>query len=221
MSFNKEITALVPMKGHSERIPGKNIKDLCGKPLFAWIIDTLKECSFVKQVVVNTDSEEISKLIKKRYSDVYIHQRPQNLCGDFVSMNKIIEYDLSKIEGNYFLQTHSTNPLLTSKTLQKAAEVFQKNESVFSVTRHQSRFFDSNFKPINHNPKELIRTQDLPPIYEENSNFYFFSREVFNKNKMRLGENPYLFEMDALEAVDLDYPIHWALAEALIKNSTN
>jgi CMP-N-acetylneuraminic acid synthetase len=215
------IIALVPMKGHSERIPGKNLKVLCGKPLFAWIIDTLKECSFVKEIVVNTDSKEISKLIQKRYSDVIIHERPQELCGDFVSMNKIIEYDLSKISGNLFLQTHSTNPLLTKNTLEKAAEIFKKYQSVFSVTRYQSRFYDSEFKPINHNPEELIRTQDLPPIYEENSNFYFFTREVFNKNKMRVGSKPFLFEMDALEAVDLDYPVQWALAEALIKNSTN
>ena len=135
-------------------------------------------------------------------------------------MNKIIEYDLTKSDGEYFIQTHSTNPLLKSVTIDKAIEQFfnniQKHDSLFSVTRVQTRFYDKDINPINHNPKELKRTQDLDPYYEENSNFYIFSKSSFkSSNNERIGNKPNFYVMNKIESIDIDDENDFLIAESL------
>jgi len=214
-----EYTALVPMKGHSERVPGKNLKPLGGYPLCFWILHTLEGIEAVSRIVVNTDSEEIAQTCRSEF-DVLIHERPAELCGDEVSMNRIIAWDLEQLEGEHFIQTHATNPLLEAATLRAALERYegrdQEHDSLFSVTSHRSRFYDDQGQPINHDPSELVPTQDLVPLLEENSNFYIFSRSSFQERGQRIGRRPILYEMDALEAVDIDTLQEWKLAEALL-----
>jgi CMP-N-acetylneuraminic acid synthetase len=215
-----DFVALVPMKGHSERVPNKNLRSMCGKPLCFWILETLSEVAAVSTIVVNTDSDEIAAKVERNF-DVVIHRRPQELCGDFVSMNRIIAYDLDQLaDRRWFLQTHATNPLLSAPTVRHALDVFEKNlpqhDSLFSVNRLQERFYDVNGKPINHDPSTLERTQDLEPIFVENSNLYVFSRDSFRARNHRIGAHPKLFEMDELEATDIDEKSDWTLAEALL-----
>ncbi|MCA9562835.1 MAG: acylneuraminate cytidylyltransferase family protein [Myxococcales bacterium] len=216
----RQYCALVPMKGHSERVPDKNVRTIAGKPLCLWVIETLLSLPTIHRVVVNTDSDRISEIVSG-LDRVAVHQRPTELCGDFVSMNRIIEHDLSlQSEFEHFVQTHSTNPLLSSDTLGGALAAFSQQDqfdSVFSVTRHQARFFDKDGLPINHDPAVLARTQDLPPVYEENSNFYVFTRSSFAATSQRIGVNPMMWPMDKLEAVDIDEPADWELAELLLK----
>ncbi|WP_449537874.1 acylneuraminate cytidylyltransferase family protein [Ferdinandcohnia sp. Marseille-Q9671] len=214
----KKVNALVPMKGHSERVPSKNIRSFAGEPLFYKILSTLTECNNINDVYIDTDSELIANLALEKY-DVKIIERPAKLIGDFVSMNDIIKYDISQIQGEYFIQTHSTNPLLESKTVDGAIEYFFKSEfdSLFSVTRLQTRLYFEDFSAINHNPEELLRTQDLPPVYEENSNFYIFSRDAFNQKNTRIGINPGMFEVPKFEAQDIDEEFDFLVAESLYK----
>lgn len=149
-----------------------------------------------------------------------IIDRQKEIQSDFVSMNNIIAYDLSKIEGEYFLQTHSTNPLLRPQTIDIAIETYFKNlnefDSFFSVTRLQIRLYWKDGSPVNHNPNELLRTQDLSPVYEENSNFYIFSKKSFtDADQSRIGLKPQMFEIGKFEAVDIDEPEDWEIAEIL------
>ena len=174
MSYMKNITALLPMKGHSERVPRKNLKNFNGKPLFHVIIDKLIESKFINDIIINTDCDLIKKSVKETYKDyIIIHKRPKEIQGDMVSMNKIIEYDLKNSKSEIYVQTHSTSPLISIKSLDMAIQkmIKRKNQfdSIFSVTKTQTRFYDKNGNPLNHNPKELIRTQDLDPLFEENS----------------------------------------------------
>ena len=154
-----------------------------------------------------------------KHFDVQIIERPMELRSDFTPMNEIILYDLSVIEGDYFLQTHSTNPLLRTETITRAIETFlhslPKYDSLFSVTRLQTRLWDAQGRPINHDPNVLLRTQDLPPIYEENSNLYIFTRANLETRRNRLGERPMMFEIDALEAYDIDEELDFRIAEYL------
>lgn len=219
--------ALLPMKGNSERVAGKNIKELNGLPLFFHIADTLNKSKLFSVLAINTDSEKISDLAKKRYGDwVHIIERPVSLCGDYVSMNEIISYDLSQlmIEEDFF-QTHSTNPFLKLETLINAHKIyFSKMKEnnfncIFSVNSIKTRLYDSKLNPINHNADKLERTQDLDDIYEENSNFYFFSRSSFFEKNHRIGSKPMPFVMDrnSLEALDIDDMSDWNLAELVFK----
>lgn len=218
----KKVNFLLPMKGHSERVPNKNLKTFVDKPLYHFVLEQILKSKYLNKVYINTDSENIIKDVNKHFPEVIIINRPTELIGDFVSMNKIIEYDLSQIEGDFFLQTHSTNPLLTVETIDKGIEAFFDNQdkfdSVFSVTKWQTRFYWEDGKPINHNPKELLRTQDLPGLYEENSNFYIFTKDSFiaSDNK-RIGVKPYMFEMPPMEAVDIDTEFNFKLAENIYR----
>ena len=89
------------------------------------------------------------------------------------------------------------------------------NDSLFGVTRLQTRLFDHKYKPINHDPNVLLRTQDLPPVYEENSNIYIFTKDVIVNCKNRIGKNPILFQIDREEAWDIDEEIDFKIAELL------
>lgn len=218
----KNVIALVPMKGHSERVPGKNMRSFCGRPLFHWIIMSLQNSKYITDIIIDTDSQEIAQNALKHFERVRIIDRPETIRGDLVSMNIIIAYDLSQIEGEHFLQTHSTNPLLTIATINEAIECYFKNldtyDSIFSVTRCQTRLYWQDGRPINHNPKKLLPTQDISPVYEENSNLYIFSRKSFSQSgNRRIGLKPRMFEMDKLEAVDIDEEQDFKLAETLYK----
>lgn len=221
-----KITALLPMKVHSERVPDKNIKNFCGRPLYHAVLSTLLQSKYIDKVVINTDSDIIKEDALKNFERVVIIDRPKEIQGDFVSMNDIIAYDLSKIEGEHFLQTHSTNPLLQTDTIDLAIGTYFKNlnqfDSLFSVTRLQTRLYWKDGVPINHNPNELLRTQDLPPVYKENSNFYIFSKKSFvDAGRARIGLKPQMFEISKLEAVDIDEPEDWGIAEVLYKRRAN
>lgn len=221
----QKVTALVPMKGHSERVPNKNMRDFGGSPLYHVIMATLDKSKYIDRVIINTDSEVIAADAIKHWKKVKINWRPEELRGDFVSMNDVINYDVDHELGcDVFMQTHSTNPLLQPETLDAAIEHYFKNvgascDSVFGVTRFQSRFYWADGHAINHNPAELIRTQDLPPIFEENSNFYIFSRSSFKAaGNKRIGLHPAMFAVNKLEAIDIDDPEDFALALALYNN---
>ena len=212
------VKALVPMKHHSERVPGKNMRPLCGRPLFHWIMESLSRSQYVQEIIVNTDSVEIASNAQRNF-DVTIHMRPDYLLGDMVGIQPLIEYDLAHSEGEYYLQTHSTNPLLRAETIDQAVEAFfgqTAHDSLFSVTPIQTRFYRPDGTALNHDPNNLIRTQDLPPIYEENSCIYIFSRTMFNTRKHRIGERPMMFPIDRFEAVDIDEEFDFAMAEALM-----
>jgi len=211
------------MKGHSERVPNKNIRDFCGRPLFHWVLETLHLCPYVSRVIIDTDSEAIAENALKHFDRVQIVSRPPELCGDHVSMNLIISHDLTQAKSEeHFLQTHSTNPLLTVDTISKAIEAYFAGQdvydSLFAATRLQTRLYWQDGRPVNHNPLELIRTQDLEPLYEENSNFYLFSRTSFHQSgEKRIGLKPSMFEVDKLESVDIDELHDFTLAEMLCR----
>lgn len=213
-----KLVALLPMKANSERIPGKNFRSFAGKPLFRWILDTLLAINEIDLVVINTDARDIlaeNGLVEGER--VRIRERKPELCGDFVSMNLILGDDIGAIGAETYLMTHNTNPLLSAKTVSNAIAAFRSSEcdSLFSVNRIQTRFYTADAKAINHDPANLIRTQDLEPWFEENSCLYLFSATSFGKTKARIGEDPQIFEIPKTEAIDLDEPEDWAMAEAL------
>ncbi len=119
-----KLTALVPMRHHSQRVPGKNYRPLAGKPLYQHIIETLLSVPAVSSVVVDTDSEPVMDGLGRDFPQVILLPRPENLRADAVSMNEILLYDTSQVVADFYLQTHSTNPLLRPETIMKAIRVF-------------------------------------------------------------------------------------------------
>lgn len=213
------IKALVPMRANSVRVPNKNIRLLAGKPCFHWIVEALVKSKYIDEIIINTDSPEIAQSARDNF-DVTVLDRPDFLKGYDISIQPLIEYDLSQTSGTYFLQTHSTNPLIKTETIDNAIETFfsqDKHDTLFSVTEIKQRFYSDEGKGINHDPSVLIPTQDLKPIYHENSCFYIFSRDTNVKTKNRLGSNPMMFPIERLEAVDIDDMEDFYWAEFLLE----
>lgn len=215
------------MKGTSERVPNKNLKEFNGKPLYTYILDTLLKSNFINLVVINTDSDNLKQSILSNYKNsnnrILINDRAPEVCGNYVSMNKVLEQDINTVSADIYIQTHSTNPLLYSNTIDEALkkmisfkEKNYENDSIFSVSKIQKRFYNEDATPMNHDPKMLI-TQHLPPIFEENSCFFIFTKESFFKNESRIGKKPYMYEIDKVEAIDIDEPQDFIIAEALHK----
>ncbi len=216
-----KITALVPMRHHSQRVPGKNYRPLAGKPLYQHVIEMLLAVPEISQVVVNTDSEPVMDGLRASYPQVVIIERPEHLRADTIPMNEILSYDTARVDADFYLQTHSTNPLLKAETVSRAVQRFLASypafDSLFSVTRLQTRLWDALTRPVNHNPAILLQTQDLPPIYEENSCIYIFSRQNLLARRNRLGERPLMFEIPRLEAVDIDEESDFEIADLLMR----
>jgi CMP-N-acetylneuraminic acid synthetase len=217
----KKIVALVPMRHESQRVPGKNYRLLAGQPLYHYIVSALLACPDISQVVVDTDSSVIIDGLRRNYPKVCILERPTHLRAGEIPMNEILLHDTSLINADFYLQTHSTNPLLRAETITRAIHTVLNSypvyDSLFSVTRFQTRLWDGLGRAINHNPNILLRTQDLPPVYEENSCMYIFTRETLLSRRNRLGERPYMFEIDAAQAWDIDEELDFAIVDHLLE----
>lgn len=215
------LVALVPMRHHSQRVPGKNYRVLAGKPLYQHILETLLAVPEINQIFVDTDSDPVMNGLRENFPQVKIIVRPERLRADDIPMNEILLYDTEQYPADFYLQTHSTNPLLKAETISRAIQLlvtnYPKNDSLFSVTRRQTRLYDRRGKAINHDPHELIQTQDLPPVYEENSCIYIFTREKLIAKRHRIGDAPLMFEIPRLEAVDIDEEPDFQIAEILMR----
>jgi CMP-N-acetylneuraminic acid synthetase len=214
-----KIVALLPMKANSVRVKGKNFRDFCGKPLFRWILDTLLSIEEITTIIINTDARQILYENGLVDSDrIIIRDRRPDICGDHISMNRVIADDLSNCPADLYLMTHTTNPLMSASTIRLAMNKFiedqslNRADSLFTVDKVQARLYRQDCTPLNHDPKNLIPTQNLEPWYEENSNLYIFTSESFELTGARIGQNPMMYESPAFESIDIDTPSDWDFA---------
>lgn len=214
------ITAIVPMRHDSERVHGKNYRLCNGLPLYHWIIKSLLGSKLITSIVIDTDSKTILEDAQKHFPSVILNKRPEHLRSGHISMNAVIANTIINIDTDYILQTHSTNPLLSSSTIDKGLKLFLEKiknyDSLFSVTKMQTRLWDNNNKPVNHDPKVLLRTQDLAPIYEENSCLYVFSKKLFLETNNRMSGNMMMYPIDCREALDIDEELDFEIAEFML-----
>jgi|WetSurMetagenome_2_1015567.scaffolds.fasta_scaffold318727_2 CMP-N-acetylneuraminic acid synthetase len=219
----KNVIAIIPIKQKSERVENKNFRDFMGNPLFYHILMKLNSCKFISKVIINTDSADLKNRIPKNLNKVEVQERPDYLYGHHISGSDIIKYVISKIDGDHFLQTHVTNPLLSKTTIEKAISRYFDNipeyDSLFTVDKILKRVYLQDGTAVNHKKTESLQTQYLDPLYSENSNLFIFSRQSFIENNYnRIGCNPYMFEMNSIESIDIDYIEDLVLASVIYKN---
>lgn len=219
--MNPRIVAIVPMRHASERVPGKNYRPFAGKPLYHHIVRALLAVPEIGLVVIDTDSPVIMEDAAKHFPQVRLLERPPHLRAGEIPMNDVLLHTIGQVAADFYLQTHSTNPLLSVASIRRGVQVFLEQypvyDSLFTVTRLQTRLWDALGRAINHNPNILLRTQDLPPIYEENSCLYLFTKEILERKHNRIGDRPYLLEIPREEAQDIDEEIDFQIAEFLFK----
>jgi CMP-N-acetylneuraminic acid synthetase len=215
--------AIVPMRHSSERVPGKNYRPLAGIPLYHHIVRTLSSVPEIDLIVIDTDSDFIINDCAENFPHVQVLLRPEHLRDGAIAMNDVLLNTLDQVEADIVLQTHSTNPFLKADTVSAALKLFTRPDrefdSVFSVTRLQARLWDGEIRPVNHDPSVLLRTQDLAPLFIENSCFFIFTPELLRERGNRIGVQPFMVEMAALEAVDIDTEADFSLAAAFAESS--
>ena len=214
--------AIVPMRHSSERVPGKNYRPLGGIPLYHHVVRTLSAVPEIDSIVIDTDSDFIIDDCADHFPHVRVLLRPENLRDGNIAMNDVLLNTLDQVDADVVLQTHSTNPFLKADTVSAALTLFNEPgsafDSVFSVTRLQARLWDADTQPVNHDPSVLLRTQDLAPLFIENSCFFIFTPELLRERGNRIGATPFMFEMAPLEAVDIDVEEDFALAVAIAES---
>ena len=226
MIEKKKLCIIIPMKHNSQRVPGKNYRDFNGLPLFDVIINKIIQVDYIDKIIIDTNSEYIKNLINvKKIDKIQVYDRPEELCAHEVSTNLLLMNVIEKLELNYdyYLMTHVTNPLISVKTIKTMIELFinekcNEYDSLFSVKKWQTRLYkleEERVNALNHNINELIQTQDLEPLYEENSCFYIFSKETLFKKKHRIGYNPYMYIMNDIESFDIDTESDFLIAKTL------
>lgn len=210
------------MKANSQRVKGKNFRVLHGRPLFRWILDALLAVDEIDEVIINTDAREILAENGLVDSDrVRIRDRHAMLRGDEVSMNLILADDIASVKADTYVMTHTTNPMLSAATIAAGLEQYRasvaagEGDSLFSVNRMQTRFYRADGSAVNHDPDNLVQTQDLEPWFEENSCLYIFSGESFARTNARIGKSPVMFETPPMESIDIDTPADWTMAECV------
>ena len=224
MSSSRRLVALMPMRHSSERVPGKNYRPFGdGRPLYHHMVEVMAACPQIDAIVIDTDSPLIRDECTRLFPNVIVLDRPERLLGGMTPMTDVLLHDISQVEADFYLQTHSTNPLLTQETLRRAIDVFFQQypiyDSLFSVTKVQSRLWDGLARAVNHNPNILLRTQDLPPVFEENSCIYIFEGRLLKQAHSRIGHRPIMFEIDRLEAQDIDEEIDFRIADLIFKQT--
>jgi CMP-N-acetylneuraminic acid synthetase len=213
------VAALLIIKAHSERVPGKNFRPLGGTPLFRWIVDALLAVPEIERVVIDTDARPLLSEGGLPASErIWVRDRPPELRGNHVTANALIRSVLPEAPARTWLMSHATNPFLRAETIRRALQAWHeasssgRADSLVSVSSHQSRFYFSDGRPVNHTPDQLVPTQELPPLLEENSCLYVFTPESFGATGSRVGRAPLFFPTPRVESIDIDTEEDWELA---------
>lgn len=180
--------ALIPARGGSKRIPKKNIRELHGKPLIAWSIETAKKCHSIDEIWVSTDCPEIEKVSKKYGASVL--QRPPHLASDTASSESalmhFVESQTTSFDILVFMQ--ATSPLTQPEHLQQGIELIENNEcnSVLSVSEDVRFYWDENRTPINYKLNNRPFSQEKEKWYKETGAFYITTKKGLLSSQCRL-----------------------------------
>jgi CMP-N-acetylneuraminic acid synthetase len=213
-----KILALIPLRGGSKSIPKKNLKDIAGKPLFAWVLEAALKCSFIDSVYVSTDSVEIADMVNSLYLDANVISRPTKYASDESSTESVMLHFLSQLDFDVLITIQATSPLLTAQDLDRAVIKFkeEKLDSILSAVRTKRFFWNDDATPINYDPSNRPRRQEFRGTLMENGAFYITRREILERHQCRLGGKIDIYEMNESTAIEIDEPDDWERVERLL-----
>lgn len=208
------IVAIMPIKLNNERCPGKNTRLLGEKPLLQYELDSLKETKLCDSINVYCSNEGIIPFLPKGIN--YI-KRPEFLDLPTSNFTQIFDNFMNTKTADIYVYAHATAPFITVETMKECIEAVKSGEydSAFCAVKLQEYLWQDG-EPLNFDASNLPRTQDLKPIFQETSGVYVFTKEVYEKYRRRIGKKPYIKEVSFREAVDIDTPEDFELAEALV-----
>lgn len=200
--FMEKVVSFIPIKLNNQRLPGKNLMELDGRPLCDYIFQTVKQIDSISENYVYCSDESIKDYIPK---GLIFLKRDSYLDGFQVKGLEIIERFVNDVDADVYVLTHVTQPFTKSESIKKALDkvLYEGYDSAFSCTRIQDYCWYQG-KPFNYDMQDIVTTQNLESIYMETGAFFIFRKEVFTKYHQRIGKNPYMYVIDQFEAVDID-----------------
>lgn len=198
----EKIVSFIPIKLNNQRLPGKNLMILDGKPLCNYIFETVSKCDSIHEKYVYCSDDSIREYIPVGIT--YL-KRDSYLDGFQVKGLEIIERFINDVDADIYVLTHVTQPFTKPESIEFALNKVMNEgyDSAFSCVKIQDYCW-YNGKPFNYNIKDIVTTQNLEPIYMETGAFFIFRKEVFTELHQRIGKNPYMCAIDRFEAVDID-----------------
>jgi len=231
MYKGKKILCVIPARGGSKELPGKNIKKLLGKPLIAYSIEQAKNSKYIDRVIVSTDSHKIANISKKYHAELPFI-RPRKLAGDNSSTIDVLLHAVDLMEKNkncYFgilVLLHATSPLRTVEDIDRCIELLfkKKADNVISVTEsHRNPYFNmieiSNVKKIKLVKRSnFVTRQSAPRTYDINASIYVWKMDIFKKIKKILLKNTQIYIMPKERSIDIDDNLDFRIAEMTLKD---
>jgi YrbI family 3-deoxy-D-manno-octulosonate 8-phosphate phosphatase len=223
--MRKNIVALIPLRGGSKSIPNKNIRDMAGKPLCAWVLESACKAIGASNVFVSTDNPEIAGVVERLGLGVKIIDRPAELATDTASTESVLLHFAEVVDFNTIITLQATSPLTTSDDIKNALLLFKQNayDSMLTGVRIKRFFWTLNGKAVNYNPRKRPQRQKMDGWIMENGAFYITKLNILKSYKCRLGGKIGIFVMPSETAVEIDEPEDWQTAERLLikKNREN
>lgn len=209
-----KVVAVVPMKLNNRRLPQKNTKRFSnGEPLCTYILNTLLQIKEIESVYVYCSNPEIRQYLPEGIN--YL-QRKASLDSDTTSMNEVLSCFADDVPAEIYVMTHTTAPFISPQSIRKgiSAVLSGDYDSSFAAKKVQD-FLWKDGKPFNYQLDNIPRTQDLPVLLEETSGFYIYKKDVIKQLRRRIGKHPFIVEVDEIEAIDIDEPIDFDIADAV------
>jgi len=208
-----KIVSFIPIKLNNQRLPGKNLMELEGRPLCSYIFDTVNEIEEIQEKYVFCSDESIKEYIPDGLTFL---KRDKYLDGQLVKGLEIIDHFVKAVDADIYVLTHVTQPFTKAESIRNALNkvISGEYDSAFSAVELQDYMW-MNGKPMNYNIKDVVRTQDLEPIYMETGAFFIFRKSVFTDLGQRIGNKPYIYPIDQFEAVDIDTAEDFEFAKAV------
>ncbi len=228
--MNKEILAIIPARGGSKGVPRKNVRELNGKPLIGYTIESAKKSNKVSRVVVTTEDTEIAT-VSREYKAEVPYLRPDELSQDnsptMECVLHMLDY-LEKTEGyvsDYVLLLQCTSPLRNHSHINEAIDKLLNSDydSIVSVCEAEVNPYWANIfegdklKYFIEEGRKITRRQELPNVYRMNGAIYLIKTEVLKKQKTFEPEEVMGYIMDSYSSVDIDTEMDFKIAEAIIK----
>lgn len=209
-----KVVAFVPIKTNNERLPGKNTKSFTnGKPLLCYILETLCRVNGLDDIYVYCSDETISDYLPEK---VKFLKRDKYLDLSTTSFNEVLSSFAKTVDADAYLLTHATAPFISVESFERALEAVKSGEydSALAVRKMQE-FVWKEGKPMNYDPKEIPRTQDIEPMYVETCGLYLYTKELILNRNRRIGDKAFLVEVSKVEATDINDEEDFVLADAI------
>ena len=209
-----KIIAIMPIKLNNERLPGKNTMSLGGKPLLQHQLLAIQQTGLADEIYVYCSDEAVCPYLP---ADIHFLKRPVELDLPTSNFTQIFSAFSNMVPADIYVYVHATAPFVTQKTMKECIQAVKsgKYDSAFCAVKIQD-FLWKNGEPLNFDAANVPRSQDLDPIYRETSGVYVFTREVFENCHRRIGKRPFIKEVSFKEAVDINNPEDFRLAEAMV-----